>query len=208
MLDYLKSNWKNLTSGYPAIKDEFFDILIQAYSSPKRHYHNLTHIASLLKLTDEHFSKLQSPDVIRFTIWYHDVVYNVLKSNNEEKSAVLAKKQMSELNVKNSTVNYCCKLIVATKTHSLPKGLNSFDAKFMMDIDLSILSVSRENYIEYTKQIHKEYSIYPDLLYKKGRKKVLKHFLNKERIYKTDLFFQHHEKKARKNLAYELEFLN
>jgi len=207
MLDYLKSNWDSITSDSPNIKHEYLDELLKFYNSPKRHYHNLNHIYSLLKLTDKHYSKLQSPKTIQFTIWYHDVIYNSLKNNNEEKSAVFAKKQLEKLNIDKLIINDCYKLILATKTHSLPKELNSFDAKFLIDIDLSILGTDRKNYKEYIQQIRQEYSMYPDFIYKKGRKKVLEYFLSSKRIYKTDLMSDIYEQKARHNLAFELNFI-
>lgn len=55
----------------------------------------------------------------------------------------------------------------------------------------------------YTKQIRKEYSIYPDFLYKPGRKKVLEHFLQLENIFKTDYFKTKYEVQARKNIESE-----
>jgi predicted metal-dependent HD superfamily phosphohydrolase len=46
--------------------------------------------------------------------------------------------------------------------------------------------------------------VYPDVIYKPGRKKVLAHFLQMERIYKTGIFFTMFEKQARQNLQDEL----
>jgi predicted metal-dependent HD superfamily phosphohydrolase len=209
MLGYLKSSWDYITSGCPNIKHKYFNDLLETYDSPKRHYHNLNHIYSLLKLVDKYYTQLQDPKTIQFTIWYHDVIYNVFKKNNEEKSAQLAKEQLAKLNIDKQIISDSYSLILATKKHFLPKELNSsFDAKFLIDIDLSILGADLENYKEYIKQIRQEYSIYPDLLYNNRRKKVLEHFLNSKRIYKTDLFFKLYEKKARKNLAFELHQLS
>jgi len=75
------------------------------------------------------------------------------------------------------------------------------------DADLSILGQSWEVYFTYSKHVRKEYGQYPLFLYKKGRKKVLKHFLDMERIFKTDHFFELYEKHARVNLQRELEIL-
>jgi predicted metal-dependent HD superfamily phosphohydrolase len=45
--------------------------------------------------------------------------------------------------------------------------------------------------------------MYPDFLYKPGRRKVLTHFLEMERIFKSDHFYQKYEEQARKNLLFE-----
>jgi predicted metal-dependent HD superfamily phosphohydrolase len=52
--------------------------------------------------------------------------------------------------------------------------------------------------------VRREYSIYPDLLYKPGRKKVLQHFLNMEHIFKTIHFYTLYEQNARNNLNREI----
>ena len=55
------------------------------YTSSKRHYHNLTHLESLTHQLIAFQSNFESWDIIVLAIVYHDVVYNVLKNDNEEK---------------------------------------------------------------------------------------------------------------------------
>ncbi len=205
--EYLKNNWMNLTQDLPTVKNELFSNLIDLYNSEGRFYHNLNHIKALLKLSEEHRHLLELPEVVDFAIWYHDAVYNASKSNNEEKSAELAKTELTKLELKPDLIQNCFNLIVATKTHQLTNDFDSFDAQFLLDIDLSILASGNKTYAEYTTQIRKEYKIYPDFLYNKGRKKVLKHFLEMEYIYKTELFQQLWEDKARENLRIELSLI-
>jgi len=73
------------------------------------------------------------------------------------------------------------------------------------DADLSILGAEWPIYHNYTDQIRQEYAIYPDFMYKPGRKKVLLHFLKMERIFKTDYFYITFEAQAIKNIKQELE---
>ncbi len=207
MSDFLQSNWENLTNGLPTIKDEYFLELTNLYTSKNRFYHNLKHIETLLNYSEKYRHLLESPKTIDFAIWYHDSIYDASKNDNEEKSADLAKKHLSLLGFENDLINNCYNLIIATKTHLLPNDLNSFDFQFLLDIDLSILASERNDYIEYTTQIRKEYNMYPNFLYKKGRKKVLKHFLEMKQIYKTELFQNLWEEKAKENISYELSLL-
>lgn len=81
------------------------------------------------------------------------------------------------------------------------------DTNFLLDIDLSILGKSPEVYKKYTEDIRKEYKIYPDFMYGKGRTKVLKSILELEAIFKTDFFKKAYEKQARENLTAELSQL-
>lgn len=74
-----------------------------------------------------------------------------------------------------------------------------------MDSDLSILGVSEKAYLEYTKQVRKEYAIYPNIIYNPNRKKILEFFLKEPRIYKTDYFYEKYEQQARKNMKEEIK---
>ena len=145
--------------------------------------------------------EIQNWDTILFTLYYHDIIYNSLKSDNEEQSAELAEKRMNQISVPVGTIELCKQQILATKSHMVSP--NS-DTNYFTDADLSILGQGRETYSQYCKNIRKEFSIYPDFIYNPGRKKVVSHFLTMDRIYKTDYFYIQLEAEARKNLANEL----
>lgn len=206
----LKDNWDYLTQKYSnneiMIEKLFFE-LEKKYSEKHRYYHTLNHIESLINLIEDYKEKISDIHYIFFSVWYHDAIYNTLKKNNEEKSSALAAKRLKDLNVDNLTVNKIKMLIISTKNHLTNPEIDNFDAKLFLDCDLSILGANIERYKQYMNEIRLEYSIYPDLLYNKGRIKVLEHFLNMSRIYKTDEIYERFEKQARENLKYELETL-
>ena len=79
--------------------------------------------------------------------------------------------------------------------------------QLFMDIDFSILGSSESEYNEYTKGIRKEYSSFPNFLYKKGRLDFLEKMLKKENIFLT-LEFKKFEEIARKNILNEINSLN
>ena len=207
MTSYLEQNWNELTDGLPEQKNDFLLRLEKLYTDPKRHYHNLVHITALHRLTDMYGASLNSIEAVRWAIWYHDAIYDVTKKNNEAKSAELAREHMRMLGIDEEIIQKCVDLILATASHTLDERTDNYDARFMLDIDLLILGAVPEKYKEYTEQVRKEYSIYPDLLYKPGRKKVLKRFLELDRIYKTDLLYELYEQQARANMKQELEGL-
>ena len=72
---------------------------------------------------------------------------------------------------------------------------------------LSVLGSDWNTYELYSRQIRKEYGIYPDIVYKPGRRKVLLYFLELNNIYKTAFFAGRYERQARLNLRRELEEL-
>lgn len=171
----------------------------QAYSAKSRHYHTLTHLDNLLAQLKPLKSQFNNWDAIVFAIVYHDVVYNVLKNNNEEKSADFAAKRLQSISFPVEQIEACRKLILATKKHET----DNEEVNFFTDADLSVLGAEHEVYKLYAAQVRKEYGLYPDLVYNPGRKKVLKHFLAMARIFKTNLFFEKYETAARRNLEWE-----
>lgn len=184
-----------------ALAQTLWEEIEQAYGSKKRHYHNLAHLAHLYAQLLDIKPYLKDWDSALFALFYHDIVYQVHKTDNEEQSAALAVKRLQQMDASPQIANKCTALILATKTH-----LNSTDpdVNFFTDADLSVLGADWEAYADYAQKIRREYALYPDLLYIPGRKKVLKHFLDMERIYKTDFFFERYEKTARENLAREM----
>lgn len=181
-----------------------FTALQSAYCGKGRHYHTLVHLEALVaELTP--FSHLISDwDTLLFTLFYHDAVYNALKSDNEEQSAALARRCMTELGTTEAIIARCEAQILATKSHAIA---NDNDTNLFTDADLAILGQPWDAYCRYAEQVRREYSMYPDLLYRPGRKKVLAHFLSMPRIYKTPQFADRYEAAARANMARELAAL-
>lgn len=156
--------------------------------------------AQLTEVKDE----IQNWETILFTLYYHDIIYNSLKSDNEEKSAKLAVKRLKQISVSNDTIEICKQQILATKSHL--KSTDS-DTNYFTDSDLSVLGQDWETYSAYFKKVRKEYTVYPDFVYNAGRKKVLNHFLTMDRIFKTKFFYIKFEKQAKENVQKELHGL-
>jgi predicted metal-dependent HD superfamily phosphohydrolase len=172
----------------------------KCYNTPSRHYHNLTHLDNLLIELTPFKSRFDHWQAIVFSIVYHDIIYNVLKGNNEEKSAALAGKRLTAIAAPEDVMSQCQQLILATKKHQAADE----QTNLFTDADLSILGTDADNYKVYARQVRSEYAIYPDLIYYPGRRKVLAHFLSMENIFKTDEFRERYEVKARLNLNAEL----
>ena len=198
---------KNVSQNFTDDKSLTIDLWTEIehnYSNKKRHYHTLSHLDNLLKQLLEVKAKIESWETVLFTLFYHDIIYNTLKSDNEEKSAVLAEKRMKQINVPTEIIENCKSQILATKKH---EDSSDIDTNFFIDADLSILGQDADTYKLYFQNVRLEYSIYPDILYKPGRKKVLKHFIEMDRIYKTEYFYTKFENQAKQNLQNELEYL-
>ncbi len=174
------------------------------YSEKGRHYHHLLHLENMFRELEAVKSNISDFTAISFSVFYHDVIYDASSKTNEEKSAAKAEKRLTELHADKNNISIISEQILATKLH---QKSDHEDTNYLLDADLSVLGKDFKTYLEYTQNIRKEYSIYPDFLYKPGRKKVLKHFLELESIFKTNYFKDKYESKARENIAKELQLL-
>ena len=179
----LESRWNDLASEYTSnqhLVQKLWKELQRCYSASSRYYHNLTHIETLLHLAEEHQKFIRQKNLVSFAVFYHDIIYKTTRSDNEERSAAVATERLKELHVAEEEIDTVQEMILATKTHQLHQ---EEDVNLLVDFDLSILGADWEQYATYSQQIRKEYSLYPDVLYNNGRKKVLQHFLDRPSIY-------------------------
>jgi predicted metal-dependent HD superfamily phosphohydrolase len=205
---FLKDQWDDLLSFYTSdndIKVSSFQIIKDKYSEKSRFYHNLSHVKTLLDLLESLDNKAQNRNAIRFSIWFHDVVYDTKANNNEEESAKLASQLMSKLHVDVETIEVVNSLILSTKDHS--GNSLSEDNKLFLDMDLAILGMREEIYTKYSRAIREEYFWVPELIYRRERRKILKSFIAREAIYFTDEMKKRFEEQARKNINGEINSL-
>lgn len=174
------------------------------YSEKGRHYHNLEHLENMFSELEFVTDEISDFNIISFSVFYHDVIYDASSKSNEEKSAEFGKIRLEKLNIDKQLIDKISNQIIATKAH---QKSDDQDTNYLLDADLSILGKDVETYLDYTKKIRKEYSIYPDFLYIPGRKKVLQHFSALENIFKTDYFTEKYEVQARENIEIEISLL-
>lgn len=206
---FLRAQWVSLASLYApnsSLIESLFNSIVDHYSAKNRAYHNLSHIQSLLALSETLLDKIQNRDALYFAIWFHDVIYDTKRSDNEEKSAEFAVEALAGLGVPEQTITMVKEMILATKHHRADDL--SWDMKAFLDLDTSILGAPEEIYKEYSRAIREEYSWVPGFLYRKGRVKVLNDFLGRERIYYTEEIRVKYEMQARHNIAEEIRTLS
>jgi predicted metal-dependent HD superfamily phosphohydrolase len=187
--------------------------LEKAYSNKSRHYHNLSHINDMIESYETYFDQLKSPNEILFAIFYHDFVYSASKKDNELKSAEFALSIFTDVKpdrflkpVGFAELNKHLVFDAISATQHHQHNIID-DINWLIDFDLKILAKDWDDYKIYFEQIRKEYRIYPDFLYKPGRAKALKHFLENEFIFQTEEFRGLYEEKARTNIEKEILLL-
>lgn len=200
----LKRIFTDLTGKYSDkdLSGKLWNEIVINYCDAGRYYHTLDHIedmyGELLAVKDE----IEDWDIILFSLFYHDIVYNTKRMDNESESALIAKERLQMLGVADDRISRCVLHILATKGHTV--SIDN-DTNLFTDADLSVLGRDAKAYQVYSRQIRKEYFVYPDDVYRAGRQKFMNHFLSMERIYKTDYFCGRYEEQARGNLSGEIE---
>lgn len=181
-----------------------YDRLAQAYAEPQRHYHNFQHIAECLEAFDLVRHLARQPLAVEMAIWFHDAVYDPPAPDNEEQSAALTVRCLTEAGAGPDLAATVRRLVLATKLHETG---NDLDVDLLVDVDLGILGKSQARFEEYEAQIRREYSWVPVKIYAAKRAEILRHFLARERIYVTDPFHDRWERAARANLQRSIQNL-
>jgi predicted metal-dependent HD superfamily phosphohydrolase len=199
----LRNKWRHLLKSFKVdekIINQTWSELVTAYSSEGRYYHNLKHIQEVLQIVD----KLDESS-LKLAAWFHDIIYDTQRHDNEEKSAEYASDLLSLLNIPDLIINNTCRLILTTKHHQVE--VNDLD-QVLIDADLAILGSNRKRYSEYMQAIRFEYIWVPEQEYITARKRVLTSFLERAYIFHTPELFSQLEATARQNIEGEIMLLN
>jgi predicted metal-dependent HD superfamily phosphohydrolase len=198
--------WRNLWREIGAKDDGLavYQELVALYSEPHRHYHNFQHISDCLNEFDIAREFAQQPLAVELALWFHDAIYNTRAADNEEKSAELAKRRISDAVGNEKLCESVFALVMATKSHDA--SLHP-DAPLMVDVDLSILAKAEPRFWEYESQIRREYNWVPERIFGAKRAEILECFLARDRIFSTKHFFDQYEQQARANLLTSVEKL-
>lgn len=175
---------------------EVFNRLLDCYREDTRHYHNLEHIGHCLEGFSHFRSHAQHPAQVILALWFHDAVYNPKAKDNEAQSAQMARDELSGLGVESSSTEQICAHVMATRDHKAEHP----DAHLVIDLDLAILAASPSRYDRFEAEIRQEFAHVPGFLFRMGRKKVLKHFLNRKHIFALPFTRERWEAAARANL--------
>ena len=188
----------------PSDTDHYWQHIQTAYTGPDRHYHTLGHLEALYSELTAVKDRIQNWQAVRFCLFFHDLVYDPLRKDNEEQSAQAAVQCMKSLRLPEETIDTCYQMIRATAGHD--RNSNE-DVNYFLDADLSVLGQPAPVYEAYRLAVRKEYAVYPDPLYAAGRAAVLRHFLQLPALFKTPHFAALYEAAARHNMQTELAVL-
>ena len=194
--------------GYRKNIKEIYDVLLARYSEPHRHYHTWAHIEAGLKLIymPEVRPRMKNPHWVAIAYFFHDVIYVPGAKDNEEKSAALCLKVLSEGDVDSSIINEIYLLIRCTD-HLTSMQNHSVERQVITDVDLAPLGYVPEEFDETCQKIRLEYKKFPDDQYAAGRKEFFQALLDRQTIFCMSYFQNHLEAQARANLKREISRL-
>ncbi|MEO1449000.1 MAG: hypothetical protein AAFV07_05690 [Bacteroidota bacterium] len=197
---YWEETLEGLRVNDPAARD-YWSRLEAGYTGVSRHYHNLEHLSTMFGVLQP--LSLEHPWLVRLAVWFHDLIYDIKRKDNEAQSAQAAVAFAEAHGIPEADRLTLEALIMSTAGHH-PRWDHP-DCHAMLDADLAILAMEEEVYDTYAENIRKEYASYPRFMYKKGRRKVLRSFLERPQLYYTPTLRGEWEPRARANLARELK---
>lgn len=191
---YLEMVWDTYL---PELGTDLFEDVINKYSHPSRHYHDISHLVFLFEGLDTFLVETKiklSPlwlKALVLALFYHDVVMDFRPgADNEARSAQYLWGKLRGLDDifescgARSVVTYACGLILLTKNHAVPEstcvyssGEGRVVAELFLDLDLSILAVDASAFVAYDAQIRREWQGVCSLDFAKGRLGYLEGFL-------------------------------
>ena len=119
--------WCDLGVGdSPALRRLHGDVLGR-YSEPHRHYHTYQHLAECFENVQEIISLADHPAEVNVGLWFHDVIYETQRHDNEERSADWARSAAREFGASAESAQRIYDLIMFTRHAADPIGI---DAKF------------------------------------------------------------------------------
>jgi predicted metal-dependent HD superfamily phosphohydrolase len=195
-------SWALLAGNSPTSRTEWAAV-VAAWSEPHRRYHDLAHLAAVLGLVGELGGAAADLDAVRLAAWYHDVVYDPERSDNEQLSAQRARAGLRGL-VTDERLDEVERLVLLTAGHDPAPG--DTNAAVLCDADLAVLAAPPESYAAYASAVRLEYGHLGDQEFTNGRIAVLEHLLALPTLYRTEAALPWTDT-ARANLTAELTLL-
>jgi len=89
--DGMEKRWVELWHRLGAVGEAefYYELLAGRYKEAGRAYHTLEHIEHCLNEFDEVRNLANDPNAVELALWYHDVIYDTKRQDNEELSADL-----------------------------------------------------------------------------------------------------------------------
>lgn len=186
--------------------------LLDRWSEPGRHFHNLRHLTDVLARVDELAEETHEPDLVRLAAWYHGAVFDAAErasyahrgGEDEQASAALARTELTALGVPEPGVDRVVRLVVTLARHSPDR--EDFDCAVLCDADLAMLAAEPQRYKAYLEDVRAEYAHLPTEEFVRARIAILRRLVARDHLFASPLGAAW-EEPARQNVSAELHRL-
>ncbi|MCK6487963.1 MAG: N-methyl-D-aspartate receptor NMDAR2C subunit [Planctomycetes bacterium] len=168
--------------------------LLQRWAEPHRRYHTTAHLAHCLATYDR--NPLRDARV-ELVLWFHDAIYEPRASDNEERSAELARTVAVASGLTSETIDVVVGCILATRHREPPADAAQ---ALTLDVDLAILGETRLRFDRYDAAIRAEYAWVPEETYRRERGRILAGFARRDDLFTTSWFRRRYGRPAQANL--------
>jgi predicted metal-dependent HD superfamily phosphohydrolase len=188
------ATWRALEA---APREGVYEALMARYAEPHRHYHTQRHLAECFAQLADVRGETERIGEVELALWFHDAIYDTKRHDNEQRSAEWAREVIERAGLAPAVGERVAALVMATRHAAVP---TSADARAVVDVDLAILGAPPERFDEYERDVRREYAWVPGILFRRERRKILRGFLERPRIFQTNAMHGLREQAARANL--------
>jgi len=183
--------------------DRFLHAILAAYQESHRVYHTIEHLIYVLERLDELSASIgrEVPPAVILAAFFHDVVYDPLKGDNEELSALWAEDSLSQMGAYAALITEVARLVRLTATHEA----TDFCGALLCDADLMILAEDPTRYRAYVEDLRREYGAVPEDIWRRERPAFLEGLTSHQLFHLTG--WEEREKRAEANIEAEIASL-
>lgn len=174
-----------------------FDRLYESWSAESRRYHGIEHLVDCLRELDA----ADAGAFVELALWYHDVVYEPMRHDSEERSAQALLADAADLGIPLEVALTVADLIRATAHADGSEAPSSSERDLVVDIDLSILGRDALRFMEFEYGVEEEYAHVSTLTFRRARGRFLAGLLARPRLFRTEGFRKRYEQRARAQIA-------
>jgi predicted metal-dependent HD superfamily phosphohydrolase len=193
---------RSLLPGADSDPETVWHALDRRYGEAHRRYHDKNHLAYCLDQLDLAGDRIEDPDRVEMAIWFHDVVNDPGRGDNEARSADMFR-QCAHGVMDEAFVDAVIDLILVTTHKDNPPDT---DHQFICDIDLASFGCPWECYIRDTARVKAEFKG-PEEDYYRRKRAFLEGMLRRPKIFHTEFFNGRYERQARENIERLLDLM-
>lgn len=192
----LLHRWHLLLPGHETLGRD----LLRRYAEPARAYHDQRHLAHILIMIDRLAAGSEDLRAVRLAAWFHDAVYAMTRTDNEEASALLADEELRRAGEPAPLAAEVARLVRLTARHDPAPG--DAGGALLCDADMAILASGPQRYARYAAAVRREHAEIGRTAYALGRSAFLRATL--EHPVFTTMAGRQLEPRARTNMIAEL----